>query len=686
MKRVAPSVVVAALIVACLVPLVAWPQPLQAELPVELPIPTDLLDANVGSAATADLRRNADAQAQILGVLYRPTLILPWQAERAARRYFAGLPDFAALQPPYDYTIVGLASPVGELYDLIGYVVQPIDSLGFLVLSADQRVEPLIAYSGSSVFPWTQEASNTLLDFVGEDLGKRIAASDAGRVDRTYMQSNTDTWNELASPVLVLPPRPLALYASLTRQHAATTDPYAERIIRRPAIWVQDRLPFNGATPTCGADPSFGHRKVGCVALALADLLYHFEAVSGTTATFVDAPYLVTCPSPAGAETETRSYSEDLTLSYGGGEVLLGTENASIAKLAFAAGVSVVTKYNEGYSTAMFSEIEYALCQVWGYSSEKIDCNGAASSAFYARIADELVTYGRPILLDLKGASVDHTVVCDGTKRRDANLPGSEVHDYHLRLGYFVQTAKSDVEEGNAWYALPQEYPDGYTAVDEAVVGIQADPQSCAPPAALSVGQPSAGPDAPCAAHAVRFRLDRRATITFAHYYWWPCEGTVEHRTLYSDLEPGTYTLLEEMLAGPGVHTFAVLVERNGRTEVYTDQVVVGSTCGAEAPDGLLGAASLSVCCDRLGGAADRLLRVNYSILVESVSYVRLVVLQPQPGAAIRGRPAHPSRAAVNKLLGSIDDDVPGTRLVVLVAVTNRGIVSAYDTFDVAPP
>ncbi len=684
MKHKALSALIPAIVLVCLIPLTTVPQALRTALPSEMPIPAELLDANVDSRVGGSLRLNADTQAQILGVLYRNTLLLPWEAERAAKVYLGRLPEFDALSPPYEYTIVGLAWSVGDMYHLLAYVVQPVESLGFLVLSADERIEPLIAYSGSSVFPWDQDVNNVLLDVLGEDLGNRIAAADANEVDPLHVRNNAEKWNQLTRPTLVLPRNPPILYASLSGGAGGSNDLYAHRLIKRPAIWVQDQLPFSGSAPACVVEEILVPHKVGCVALAMADVLYHHEAANGTTASFVDAPYTVTCPSSTGSQRETRWHSDNLALDYSG-RLVLGAESEAIGKLVFGTGVSVITSYGQAQSLALFSEIPYALCTVWGYASERIGCAGASDTAFFTRLAQELEG-GRPLLLDLDGKSVDHAVVCDGRKERDADLPGGEVYDYHLRLGFFVQPADADTAEGNAWYSLPQAYPGGYTAVDAAVVGIKADHEACAPPPTFSVDQASAGPDEQCAPHTVRFRLDQQATITFAHYYWWPCEQTEQHKTVLADLEPGVYTLFEDVLAGPGVHTFAVLVERGGATEVYADQVVVGSACGADAPDGLLGAATLTVCCDSLGGTTEARLRLNYSILVESVSHVSLVVLQPGSAGAIREWVPHPTRGAVNKLLGVVDPTITGTRLVVLVAVTNRGIVSAYASFEVDPP
>ena len=300
--------------------------------------------------------------------------------------------------------------------EILAYVLG-LTPKGFIVVSPDTDITPVIAYSFKGNFPLEDFQDNVLLHMVTWDMENRLEAIPI--LPDELKEKNNDLWEKYLS----------AENSFLDTQVRATT--YGSYLT---TYWHQGS-PYNRDCPT---DPDTGKTSdVGCVATAMAQIVnYHkyppsVTFTSGQTYTTETKGILIT-------KTEANIPSIVYLDKY--------LSSADIpAKLSFACGVSVDMDYSSDGSSAFTSYVATVLKSKFGYTSATYI---AVSNSFLSILQNNLKN-ALPAQLSIKTGptpqnTFGHSIVCDGYL---SSSPGY----YHLNYGW----GKSNPIDSLWWYALP---------------------------------------------------------------------------------------------------------------------------------------------------------------------------------------------------------------------------------------
>jgi len=373
------------------------------------------------------------------------------------------------------------STAVRILYDrngetILGYVCE-LEPQGYVVLGPDTDLVPIIAWSLESAFCWERDPSNVLLDLLQTDLHLRLAALGQGLVSQPQLDKNRRQW--------------LSMQPASPGNEPVPSSEMVGPLIEAPT-WAQE-APWN---QLCPIDPATGERSdTGCAATALAQILNFWKYPSSVA--FAPSDSYVT---------GTRSLHVDATQADStgfryGAKSHHNPGDADMARLSFAAGVSLKMDYTSNGSGAYAIDIAVALAgsttpatgtrsvrpAVWGFASADIrTCVNSdwgfpflqTSTAFYDTLKEDL-NQGRPAILYVKGlgATTGHILICDGHE--------SSTSRYHLNMGWGGHS--------DGWYALPEDMPASYSVVEYAVVHIQPGASSATDGASDSGGLSSSG-------------------------------------------------------------------------------------------------------------------------------------------------------------------------------------------------
>jgi len=372
--------------------------------------------------------------------------------------------EVVSQRPPEGEGIVRTVAPPSELRDketdeLLSFVFE-LSPIGYIVVSPDTRIRPIIAYSYSSDFSWEEVLQNILLHMLRVDLAYRLEAVEKGAVSEDVIRSNERLWDIYLGKVSGVKP-PIAAY---------TWGPW----ITFPT-WNQGAPYWNN----CPLDSVTGLRcVVGCVATALAQILNYWQYPSSVT--FLASDNYSYSYDP-GDGNGTRNMSITATtanlasINYNNSY----PNDTTKAQLSYAAGVSVHMMYTSAASGTWTQFVANALVggvpqvytwpnswnrQVWGYTTADFrtmtDNNYSSpyyvnSTAFYSQLLASMQA-GRPATLGISGPLGGHEIVCDGYRTTG---------EYHLNFGWGGST--------DGWYFLPITLPPGLNVVDDAAMNIQ---------------------------------------------------------------------------------------------------------------------------------------------------------------------------------------------------------------------
>jgi alpha-tubulin suppressor-like RCC1 family protein len=342
---------------------------------------------------------------------------------------------------------------------LLGYVLA-LDPSGYLVMPAETRLVPVIAYSYAGEFPWEESEENILLSMLRLDLRWRHKALAEKGTSQSIPDSNEVLWRTYLE----------------TDRAAAAGD---SATVYGPLLtteWHQE-APYNDL---CPLDSEHGGRSlVGCVATALAQILNYWQYPTEVAFRGTD-DYLT----PTHGLAINAASASFVGLDYENGE----PSDADKARLCYAAGVSVRMDYCSNSSFAVYWNVARALAgdsgcpygvvsQRWGYPSAELrsyDSSYAGWGApyyvaeveFFGQLADNVIA-SQPSAIGIYTASDGgHMVVVDGWQC------GGRI--YHLNYGW-------EGGDSNGWYSLPEDLPAGYTVINCAILNIR-------PPTAGSAG------------------------------------------------------------------------------------------------------------------------------------------------------------------------------------------------------
>ncbi|MEJ2703829.1 MAG: C10 family peptidase [Sedimentisphaerales bacterium] len=334
---------------------------------------------------------------------------------------------------------------------VLAYIAE-LEPRGFIAVSTDTAITPIVAYSLRSSFPPEDDGDNPLCRMLKEDMRFRLREAAESTLPRT--RENNARWNLFAGGVMEQPAR--GEFRQWPAENTTVTGGLVE------TTWHQS-TPYNAL---CPLDPIGGDRcVVGCVATAMAQILNYYQLCDAT----FDASDGYSTYSGIDIDADSARYdfpSLDQLNAYLVALKLKYSQQAEAddldaAALSFACGITLTMDYSSKGSGAYLYDARLAILNKFGFRSAEL--TGGLSSEYLTVLRENIVN-GAPAILGLTYPTLGagHAAVCDGY-----NTEG----EYHLNFGW-GRNAPDQITE--AWYHLPAEIALAY--VDETVVNIQPVP------------------------------------------------------------------------------------------------------------------------------------------------------------------------------------------------------------------
>jgi hypothetical protein len=343
---------------------------------------------------------------------------------------------------------------IDSLLDADGKVVAYVVGLrpaGYLVLSTDDRISPVIAMSRSGSFD--NAAGNPLRSMLLADLGKRLLEAEAvapegqtrgGSTVPAGIAANKSAWGKFLGG----------------KTRGSGTDVVSEVWVGplMKSKWSQGNGIYNYYTPKINANDytmyEYGNPEnavCGCVATMAGQLMYYFQwpqkpigkVLGSCEITFADE---IVHPDAKpvqmylyGGDRQGGAYKWDLMKP-----VPTANEDPAtyeqIGALLLDAGLSVNMGYSNSGSEAVTSRVSGALRNAFKYAYAKplgADYNSARAN----------LDARRPLGVSIRGVEEDHAIVCDGYGRLDGRWY------YHMNFGW---AGSQDL-----WYSWEENFTPG---------------------------------------------------------------------------------------------------------------------------------------------------------------------------------------------------------------------------------
>ena len=309
--------------------------------------------------------------------------------------------------------------------DIPVYYTFNFSGSGFIIISADDCCLPVIGYSFDSHVSFENQSDNFVYwmglrkQEITENIHKNVLPD----------ASISSEWNRLSTlnPI------------SLTDGQSAVTD-VAPLIA---STWDQG-FPYNTLCPAESACGSFGgHVTVGCVATAMAQIMYYWRWPNTGTGSHCYTP-------PNGGYPQQCADFGNTTYDWNGMTDSPSKECYPIALISYHAGVSVNMMYNDDgacSSGAYQNTVPSALINYFRYSSSCISANkmSYSTTAWNSMLQGDL-SAGKPLQYGGQGPGGGHSWVCDGFQGADY---------YHMNWGWSGSS--------NGYFYLNNLNPAGYT-------------------------------------------------------------------------------------------------------------------------------------------------------------------------------------------------------------------------------
>ncbi len=328
---------------------------------------------------------------------------------------------------------------------LLGYYIN-LEPDGFIVISGDTQIEPIIAYSKTSNL--NNNINNDFLNLLKIDLTNRLESIEDFNLQ--VLSDNQNKWSKYIDNSESIR-NELNRIQYWPEQGRTWTEGWLKTTWDQ-GTWTQSNL-------YCPVEPDSGRSKAGCVAIAMSQILNYYQWPNNNNfVTFSDDDDYVS--SEDGFICEIDNYSANPIYDFPSFNQLnsyltnfdyltnnLNEDmNTYLKSLVFACGVSVETDYTEHASgiPPFLSELDLknAFENKFNYSSVNIEspilANPWHSFSFYSDLYTNMMN-GNPVFLAITG----HALVCDGFSSEDL---------FHLNFGWYHHQPQNISE---CWYNLP---------------------------------------------------------------------------------------------------------------------------------------------------------------------------------------------------------------------------------------
>ncbi len=317
-----------------------------------------------------------------------------------------------------------------------------LEPSGFVVVSNDNDIHPIIAYSMKANLENFDQPKNNLIQMLTKDIELRLAHLSSAQKNKNQL-----AWQNLVESKF----NANRTFQQWPAENSTPTDGWVE------TNWNQGGI-YNDF---CPIDNSDERSNVGCVATAMAQIVNFHKFIGNPVLTFnnyddyyagggidIDNDYQ---SRDFPSFSELNGYLLDLWNHYEF-EMELTVDN--MAALSFACGVAVEMQYSSNGSSASTSAVGYNLRNKFDFD------NGYyynMSGSFYDNLQENMKLM-RPAQLSVYNAEGGgHSIICDGY-----NTDGY----FHLNMGW------GDSNQ-TCWYLLPSEIPSNYSIVSGGVLNIE---------------------------------------------------------------------------------------------------------------------------------------------------------------------------------------------------------------------
>ena len=355
------------------------------------------------------------------------------QALDQAAQYLEGRPGSGVLTPVTSSRKLaprhGTTASQADLY----YVFNRGDGEGYIIVSGDDETLPVLGYTEHGEFDYSSLPCNMRwwLDTRTEELANLAATPKARRAPRRVVPTHpaiaklcTTTWNQ--------------------------GDPYNQ---------------------SCPMYFSLGRSVTGCVATAMAQLLYYQrdKSVTETQAAIPAYTTWTTHPTYGNLQVEgvpAQSPIDWINMLNSYGSSATAKQKKAVADLMSYCGRAVHMDYTNKSSGAQSSEVADAFKNYFGYGTKTryVSRSSYSDENWDALIYGELAA-SRPVYLSGANSEGGHAFVCDGY---DGN------HCYHINWGwgggsdgFFLLSSLNPSSQGIGGTG------DGYNQYQDAVIGIE---------------------------------------------------------------------------------------------------------------------------------------------------------------------------------------------------------------------
>ena len=325
-------------------------------------------------------------------------------AEKVAVNFF--YEKFVMFNHPIDYTDINISNIL--LVDNTYWIVNFND--GWVLVSADDRMTPVIGYNLDDSFPVKEKQESNL---------------------KSWMQYFTDQVNFIEENQIMQSKSIEAEWKKYSTDFSESTLRSEERGSVDPLLtckWNQNS-PYNVLCPEDDAGPG-NHVYVGCVATAMSQIMYYWRyPISGTGShSYYLYPYGTITANFGNATYEWDAMQDEIVPS----------NPWEIGEIGFHAAVSVNMDFGPDGSGASSWDVPYAFKHYLGYvnSAQYVDKSDYSFSTWETMIQTELDD-GHPLYYSGFSNEGGHAFVFDGYQ-------GSNF--YHINLGWSGS--------GNGYYTL----------------------------------------------------------------------------------------------------------------------------------------------------------------------------------------------------------------------------------------
>ena len=325
----------------------------------------------------------------------------------------------------------------GENGELFAWVTE-LEPEGYVVTSADDRINPIIAYSFKGKFPFKDSKQNVLLHMVQWDMEIRQNTINRQPKQLAFRSTkNNKKWADYSSDgITAMESMTLAEASSTQTQWPDPSYGYDGWI---KTNWYQTGT-FNDFCPkkTVGGFVS----SVGCVATAMAQIINYWKYPSSV---YFDDADTYTSKGNIGDiqiddDSTTRDFPSFSELNTAMSTLNYNNDTDEDAYLCFAAGIKTKMDYGNGSGTSVLKAAS-ALLNGFNYGSAKKDSNILLWTRKKNKVIED-IKKGWPCQIGISYYLFwnPHSVIIDGYDSITGN--------FHINTGW------SDIDS-DTWYDLP---------------------------------------------------------------------------------------------------------------------------------------------------------------------------------------------------------------------------------------